>query len=41
MEHVFEVTEPRVIYTPRFNVVFKNLKTNEEKALVMDGVSPK
>ena len=41
VEEVFEVTERTVIYAPRFSVVFKNTRTNEEKALVIDGVSSK
>ncbi len=39
VEEVFDVTERTVIYAPRFSVVFKNMRTNEEKALIIDGVS--
>jgi hypothetical protein len=41
VEEIFEVTECTVIYAPRFKVTFKNTTTNEEKALVIDGVSTK
>lgn len=41
VEEIFEVTERAVIYAPRFRVAFKNTRTNEEKALVIDGVSSK
>jgi hypothetical protein len=41
VEEIFEITERTVIYTPRFKVIFKNTRTNEEKALVIDGVSSK
>ena len=41
VEEIFEITERTVIYTPRFRVIFKNTRTNEEKALVIDGVSSK
>jgi hypothetical protein len=39
IEEIFEITERTVIYTPRFRMIFKNTATNEEKALVIDGVS--
>jgi hypothetical protein len=41
VEEIFEVTERTVIYAPRFRVAFKNTRTGEEKALVIDGVSSK
>jgi hypothetical protein len=41
VEEKFEVTERTVIYTPRFRVKFKNARTGEEKALVIDGVLSK
>ena len=36
---VFEITDRSVIYAPRFRLLFKNLKTNEEKVMVIDGVT--
>ena len=36
---IFEVSERTVIYTPRFKLHYKNTKTNEEKILVLDGVT--
>jgi hypothetical protein len=39
VEEVFEITDRSVIYTPRFRLLFKNLKTNEEKVMVIDGVT--
>jgi hypothetical protein len=41
IEEVFEVSERSVIYTPRFKLLYKNLKTCEEKAVVIDGVTSK
>ena len=41
VEEVFEITDRSVIYTPRFKLLFKNLKTNEEKVMVIDGVTSK
>ena len=41
IEEVFEITERSVIYTPRFKLIFKNVKTGEEKILVLDGVTQK
>jgi hypothetical protein len=41
VEEIFEVTERTVIYAPRFRVAYKNTRTGEEKALVIDGVSSK
>jgi hypothetical protein len=41
VEEIFEVTECTVIYAPRFKVTFKNTTTDEEIALVIDGVSTK
>jgi hypothetical protein len=41
VEEVFEITERSVIYTPRFKLVFRNVKTGEEKILVLDGVTQK
>ena len=39
VEEVFEISERSVIYTPRFKLLFRNLKTGEEKVLVLDGVT--
>jgi hypothetical protein len=39
VEEVFEITDRSVIYTPRFRLLFKNSKTNEEKVMVIDGVT--
>ena len=39
MEETFEITERTVFYTPRFKIKFKNMRTKEEKTLVIDGVS--
>jgi hypothetical protein len=41
VEEIFEVTERSVIYTPRYKLLFKNVKTGEEKVLVLDGVTAK
>jgi len=38
---VFEITDRTVIYTPRYKLIFKNQKTGQEKALVIDGISAK
>jgi len=39
VEEVFEITDRSVIYTPRFKLLFKNVKTGEEKVLVLDGIT--
>jgi hypothetical protein len=39
VEELFEVDERAVIYTPRFRVVYRNVRTNEEKAVEFDGVT--
>ena len=39
IEEVFEINERSVIYTPRFKLLFRNVKTGEEKTLVLDGVT--
>ena len=39
VKEIFEITERTVIYTPRFKLNYKNIKTNEEKTLILDGVS--
>jgi len=41
VEEVFEITDRSVIYTPRFKLRFKNVKTDEEKIMVLDGVTSK
>ena len=41
VEEVFEITDRSVIYTPRFKLRFKNVKTGEEKVMVLDGVTSK
>jgi hypothetical protein len=41
VEEVFEISERSVIYTPRFKLLFRNVKTGEEKVLVLDGVTSK
>jgi hypothetical protein len=39
VSELFEVGERAVIYTPRFSVQYKNLKTGEEKTVEFDGVT--
>jgi hypothetical protein len=39
VEEVFEITDRSVIYTPRFKLLFKNVKTGEEKVMVLDGIT--
>ena len=41
VEEVFEVTERTVIYTPRYKLLFRWVKTGEEKILVLDAVTAK
>jgi hypothetical protein len=41
VEEVFEITDRSVIYTPRFKLLFRNLKTDEEKAMIIDGITSK
>jgi len=41
VEEVFEITDRSLIYTPRFKLRFKNVKTGEEKIMVLDGVTSK
>ena len=36
---LFEVSERVIIYTPRFRVLFKNVKTGEKKLVEFDGVT--
>ncbi len=39
VEEVFEVTERTVIYCPRYRLMFRWMKTGEEKILVLDAVT--
>ena len=41
VEEIFDVTERSVIYTPRYKLLFRNVKTGEEKVLVLDGITAK
>jgi hypothetical protein len=41
VSELFEVNERAVIYTPRFRVLFKNMRTGEEKIVEFDGVTAK
>ena len=38
---LFEVDERALIYTPIYKLLFKNIKTDEEKAIEFDGVTSK
>jgi hypothetical protein len=39
VSELFEVDERAIIYTPRFRVQYRNLKTGEEKTVEFDGVT--
>ncbi|MGA2767639.1 MAG: hypothetical protein ABSF24_04915 [Candidatus Bathyarchaeia archaeon] len=39
VSELFEVDERAVIYTPRFRILYRNLKTGEEKTVEFDGVT--
>jgi len=39
VEEIFEVTERTVIYCPRYRLLFRWVKTGEEKILVLDAVT--
>jgi hypothetical protein len=41
VEEIFEVTERTVIYCPRYKLLFRNVKTGQEKILVLDAVTAK
>ncbi len=41
VEEIFEINDRSVIYTPRFKLLFRNVKTWDEKVLVLDGVTSK
>jgi hypothetical protein len=39
VRELFEVTERAVIYSPRFRVAYKNIRSDEERAVEFDGVT--
>ena len=39
IEEIFEVTERTVIYCPRYKLLFRWVKTGEEKTLVLDAIT--
>lgn len=39
VNELFEVSERAVIYTPRFRILYKNVRTGEEKTAEFDGVT--
>ncbi len=39
VEEIFEVTERSVIYCPRYKLLFRWVKTGEEKTLVLDAIT--
>jgi hypothetical protein len=39
VKELFEVTERLIIYTPRYRVLYRNLKTGEERTMEFDGVT--
>jgi len=39
VEEIFEVTERTVIYCPRYKLLFRWMKTGEEKTLVLDAIT--
>jgi hypothetical protein len=41
VKELFEVTERTIIYTPRFRIVYKNVKTGNKRILEIDGVTSK
>ena len=41
VEEIFEITDRTVIYCPRYKLLFRNVKTGEEKILVLDAVTAK
>jgi len=41
VHELFEVDERALIYTPIYEVLFRNVKTGEEKAIELDGVTSK
>jgi hypothetical protein len=40
-DEVFEVSEFAVIYSPIFEITFRNVATGEEKSVKVDGVTAK
>ena len=41
VEEIFEIIDRTVIYTPRFKLLFRNVRTGEEKVLAIDGITSK
>jgi hypothetical protein len=41
VKELFEVSERTIIYTPRFRIVYKNVKTGNKRILEIDGVTSK
>ena len=39
IEEIFEVTERKVIYCPRYKLLFRWVKTGEERTLVLDAIT--
>lgn len=39
VKELFEISQRTIIYTPRFRLVYKNVKTGNEKTLEIDGVT--
>ena len=39
VEEIFEVTERKVVYCPRYKLLFKWVKTGEERTLVLDAIT--
>ena len=39
MEEIFEVTERAVIYLPRYKLLFRWVKTGEERSLILDAIT--
>jgi hypothetical protein len=39
VNELFEVNERAIIYTPRFRILYRNVKTGEEKTVEFDGVT--
>ena len=39
IKEVFEITERKVIYCPRYKLLFKWVKTGEERTLVLDAIT--
>ena len=38
---IFQISEHAVIYSPIYEIVFRNIRTNEEKLIRIDGVTAK